>query len=315
MIEYLKIIIKNKKFIIITTLAAIISSVIISMPVFMKPYYESMSVFYPSNPQLSNKQSIFGTTPADFFGTKEDVDRLLSIANSVELMNYAVEKYKLMEHYEIDPKESKYPQYEVKDEFTSNYKAIKSELGGIEVKMLDTDSALAAEIVNDIVAKTDEINRGYIRQSQEKTIATLKDKIERKQKEIQLLSDSMFSVRNTYKLIDQGDQGISSPNMTKNFEEYAKGVEKYRVLENKKKGISFELNEASTLLGQFEAVMNNQISSVYIIEKAYPADKKSKPTRWLIVTGAMLFAFFVSSLAAVLFEKYKDIKKLLSEHE
>lgn len=312
MIELLKIIIKRKKFILITTTIAIIGSVVISMPSFMKPYYESISIFYPSNPQLSNKQSIFGNTVEDFFGTKEDVDRLLSIANSTDIINYVINKYKLMQHYEIDPKESKYPMHELKEEFSSNYKAIKNELGGIEIKILDKDSVLAATIVNDLVAKTDEINRGYIRQSQEKTISTLKNKIEQKKIEIQLLSDSMFSVRNTYKLIDQGDQGISSPNMNKNFEEYAKGVEMYRVFESRKKGASIELNDFVELYEQYNAALSNEFSSIYIIEKAYPADKKSKPIRWLIVVGAALFAFFVSALASVIFEKYKDIQKALS---
>lgn len=308
MVDLLKIMIKWRKPILLSCGIAILGSSIITLPFLMPPYYESVSVFYPSNPSLSDKQNIFGEGNAYFFGSKEDVDRLLSIANSMELKKYVIDKYRLMEHYDINPDKTKYPNYKLMLEFEDNYKAIKNDLGGIQIKLLDTKNNMAAEIVNDIVMKIDETNQTFISSSQIKIVTTLKTEIENKNKKINSLSDSMFFVRNKYKLVDQGIQGIGSSLQQTNFEEYAKGVEKYRVLENDKKGLEKEINKYNELYYQYEAAINNKIPSLYIVEKAFPAERKTKPIRWLIVTGSAMLMLFLASLIAVIIEKYKDIK-------
>ena len=44
---------------------------------------------------------------------------------------------------------------------------------------------------------------------------------------------------------------------------------------------------------------------MYLVQKAYPATKKSKPVRWLIVLGSVLLTFALSVVVIALLELYR----------
>jgi hypothetical protein len=74
--------------------------------------------------------SMLGSVVVDNFGSKDDVNRFISIANSKELIKFMVDSFKLRAHYNIE--EPGY--YYVSREFSGNYKAIKNDLGAIELQ-------------------------------------------------------------------------------------------------------------------------------------------------------------------------------------
>ncbi|MCC7466104.1 MAG: hypothetical protein IT261_07540, partial [Saprospiraceae bacterium] len=76
-------------------LIALLGSIGIALS--MDNYYESTTIFYPANQDLSKPEMIFGamTKVTEYFGTDRDVDRLLEIASSNELADYMIDRYKL----------------------------------------------------------------------------------------------------------------------------------------------------------------------------------------------------------------------------
>jgi hypothetical protein len=52
-------------------------------------------------------------------------------------------------------------------------------------------------------------------------------------------------------------------------------------------------------------------SSLYIVEKAFPADRREKPVRWLVVTLTVLITAFVSLIGVLLIEQIREIKQQL----
>lgn len=52
-----------------------------------------------------------------------------------------------------------------------------------------------------------------------------------------------------------------------------------------------------------ELALTTKISSVYLVQPAYPPTQKAKPIRWLIVAGATLFAFLLAVLAVSILER------------
>ena len=65
MLELLTIVYKWKWHISLFCAAAILSGVIFSGPRFMPPYFESFSIFYPSNPAATDRATLFGADGSD----------------------------------------------------------------------------------------------------------------------------------------------------------------------------------------------------------------------------------------------------------
>ena len=55
---------------------------------------------------MTDRQVLFsqstGEIEIDYFGTASDVDRILTIANTSSLIDYVINHFHLMEHYDID---------------------------------------------------------------------------------------------------------------------------------------------------------------------------------------------------------------------
>ena len=95
---------RYRKILIAVSLAAAIISSVVSLLIEEK--YKSTVIMFPTTTNSISKALI-----ADNFGGKDDVlelgeeeqaEQLLQILNSDEIRNRIVEKYDLMQHYEID---------------------------------------------------------------------------------------------------------------------------------------------------------------------------------------------------------------------
>ncbi len=181
MLELLTIIYKWKWHIGIFCALAILASVIFSGPKFMPPYFESFSVFYPSNPAATDRTTLFsedaGNRQINYFGTKTDVNRMLTIANSSGLMNTLIQKHDLVKHYKVDTTNKKHMFY-VAREFQGNYEAIKTDKDAIQIKILDQDPGVAASMVNDAVNYINDVNNSMIRDNKNRTLNILKDELD-----------------------------------------------------------------------------------------------------------------------------------------
>ncbi len=294
-IDLLKILGKWRRAIIIITSISLVGSIVVSL--LMPEYYKSQTTFYASNPALTDRQTLFNTqgrgeSTIEYFGTKKDVDRVLSIAKSSYLSSYIIYKFDLFKHYDIDTANTKYYLTKVNKEFEANYSPIKTDLGGIEITILDTDPKMAADIANEIVRKIDEINKMMVLENKKKIIKMFNDEKERKEIRVSQLSDSLSSLRSLVKT-NNGDNKIS---------------EKIQILKTRFDNTLDELNEISLLYEQHSLSTSEEISTLAVVEKAYSAEKKSKPIRWLIVVSSTFIALIFSIFCVIILEKYHQIK-------
>jgi uncharacterized protein involved in exopolysaccharide biosynthesis len=66
-----------------------------------------------------------------------------------------------------------------------------------------------------------------------------------------------------------------------------------------------------TLYEQYDISTKENVASLYVVEQAYPADKKSRPVRWLVCATAVLITAFIAIIGAILFEQIQWIKEQL----
>lgn len=259
---------------------AIITSGIITMPVIMKPYFASKAEFYPANPSAIDRNTLFSTERENYiayFGSSDDIDRIISLARSSGLAGMIIDKYKLLEVYDIDTNKVKQWRYAVRKEFDDNYSSAKTDRNSVEINMLDTDPNRAAAMVKDIVTYLDETNMAMIQKNKIKTAEELKEKVVLKSDEIEMLSDSVKKL-----------SGI-----------------KAQLILQKQTGLAEEINSLERLLSQYEISSSSKYASIYMVENPSPADKKSKPVRWLIVAATAILSFVLMSVLAVLLDLFK----------
>ncbi|MBA4302642.1 MAG: hypothetical protein C0424_00285 [Sphingobacteriaceae bacterium] len=151
--------VKWRKPLLVVTLVAAVASVIFSGPTFIKPRYKSTVVFYPATTNsvskaLLNENAYDRNDPLEF-GEEEQAEQLIQILYSDEIRQHIIDKYDLINHYDIKPN-SKYRYTQLAKKFSDNIRFRRTEYSSVEIEVLDTDPQIAANIANDIAALLDE---------------------------------------------------------------------------------------------------------------------------------------------------------------
>jgi capsular polysaccharide biosynthesis protein len=312
LLELIRLILRWKKPIMILCGTAIVASVIISDPHIIKPKFKSTTIFFAASPNMTSSQTLFVDNNAEYFGSSDDIDRLLSIANSAPLKTYIVQKYKLFEVYKIDSANTEYPNYKVMKELEENYSAVRNDKGAVEITVYDTDKQRAADMCNDIAAKVDEMNNNIILENKRRILSIYNIKIEEKQQQLQKLNDSIVNVKGLIQKISLTPASIRSADNNMEWKSPELLDQQLKVLEDQKKAGLKELNNTIGLAEQYKSTINSNVPTIFTLEKAYPSEKKSKPVRWIIVLGSLITAFAGSVIMAWCIERFRDIQKQLA---
>jgi capsular polysaccharide biosynthesis protein len=310
LVGFIKLLWKWRKPIIVVLIVTIIGSSVITDPHIMPPYYQSTSLIYPLNPNLTNSSNLFGDNAQGYFGGNADVDRILSIAGSVPLKMIIVQKFDLFRHYKIDSLKERYPTYAVLEELNDNYIFEKNDRGAIEITVQDHDHKIAAQMANSIVDEIDATNKRLLNENKTKILSIYETKLKQKKLEVQATSDSILILKQKFGLYNDINDLPSQVKASRAAEgsNYQAAMEKVKLLEEQRKGAIRELNNNTVLYEQYKSTIDSSVPTVYVLEKAFPAEKKSKPVRWLIVLASTLVAFLLSAFAVLLIEQFKNIK-------
>jgi uncharacterized protein involved in exopolysaccharide biosynthesis len=192
--------------------------------------------------------------------------------------------------------------------FLENYRAVKTENNAIEVSVLDVDPKVAADMANDIVSKIDEINRKHVNENKERQLTLFSEQIVQQQQQLQHYGDTLATLGQRYN-IKVSASGSESKNLVQGAD--LKIVEIYKALLSEQENLMKEMNKRISIKDQLEIATKNNASSLVILEKAMPADKKEKPMRMLICATVLFITFFLSLLGVLLIEQVADIRRQL----
>lgn len=197
---------RYKNLILKTCGAAILGTVIISL--LLPVYYKSTTTFYAASTDLSNPDKLFGNGQADseYYGNAEDIDRILTIAQGGEVLNYLVDKFNLYEHYDIDSTSVK-AKYAIALHFNDLYNVEKTKFDAIELSIEDENPIIASEIANAARMKIEEISTRLIKDSQKQQLETFENSIADSENMLIALSDSLVKLRSKYGIYDPETQG------------------------------------------------------------------------------------------------------------
>jgi hypothetical protein len=296
--ELYALLLKNKKTILFSTIGACIISVVATL--MMENKFLSTSKFYPISSNTLNVKNVLLDQETYFFGSEDDIDRVITLGQSAELKNFIIEKYDLVKVYEIDTQKSEYPLLVAKA-FDSHY----------VINVYDVDAHRASNMANDIRIKIDELNLKLLNENNFQLLQYYQNELEAKTNYIETLKFTIDSLKSKYNIKASSSTtmiGKQKIRMTNGSQQYQKGSTQVDALEVELLDQVSLLTRAKNKSSEIKLFIENLKTSISTIESAKPAFKKAKPVRSMIVAISTMLAFFVVALWIIvhhIFQKHR----------
>lgn len=176
------------------TLAGAVLSVIISL--LLPEYYKASTTFLTISPDQISIDGVFGNTNSrmQFYGSGDDIDRMMSVAESDALIDHIIETFDLYTVYDIDTTKVKAPLY-VRREFLSNYEVSKNARDAIELEISDRDRRRVAKMVTEARKQVNDISLTLVRGTQERSAQSLRREIASAEESLARIDDRIRELR------------------------------------------------------------------------------------------------------------------------
>lgn len=315
---------KWRKPLIIVTLVALITSTVVSL--LLQNKYQSAVILFPSTTSSISKSILTNDNGRDIdilrLGEEEEADQMLQILYSDEIRNKIIQKYNLQQHYDID-EDDKYKQTKLQEEYENNVTFERTKYVSVEINVLDHNPDTAALIANDIASLLDSVNNRMRREVAAQALKIISDELDKEKIYVKQLEDSLKVLRNLGII----DVGLQTERLTE--------LMATAVLQGKKQAAE-ELNKKLNLISSYAGVftdiqneiwtekqrlvllrnkyretlvdVNKSLQYKFIVNRAFAAEKKSYPIRWLIVVVSTLASYLLTLVFILFLESIKSIK-------
>ena len=317
---------KRKIPLIIITMAAAIISTLISFTI--TPKFRSSVVLFPASESPVSK-SLLQTNFQDRvgilgFGDEDQLERILQVLHSDDIRDHVVNQYNLMEHYEIDP-DGPFPLTKLFGEYSSNIKYKRTEYNSIVIEVMDKDPQMAADIANDIAAQIDSTMNRMKRDRALKALKLVEQEYMSSAQRAREFNDSITLLHKkgiiSYdaqieRLTEAYGRAVSENNRDAvreiedkmdEFQQYTGPFVYYWSMWSNEVGRLRDL-EFKYIEAKAEAEL--LLSNVFVLDKAYKAEKKAYPKKSIIVMVSTFASFVLAVMAFLFFESF--LRKLRS---
>ncbi|MDG1147663.1 MAG: Wzz/FepE/Etk N-terminal domain-containing protein [Crocinitomicaceae bacterium] len=318
--ESLLIFIWQKRMIIITvTIVAAIAATIVSF--LLTPIFKSSAIVFPAaTSTVSFSEQRNAKANSMDFGEEDQAEQLVQILQSSKIRTIIVNRYDLMNHYEIDSDDVN-KNYKLGKAWENHINFTRTRYGSIQIDVFDEDRFLAAEIANKIVQIIDTVKNEMV---QERTIPAFRinqrkiNQLEIEKNEILKKMDSLSQLGVVS--IEGRANLFSAYNESKNTTD--RTFFKKQIDVNLQYGATFDglemiRDEKITKLTKFEDAYeqaesdaNTLFNHKFIVEPAVVADKKAKPKRLIIILLATIGAFVFIIFALLINARVSELKKI-----
>ena len=309
---------KRRNIILITSLLAFISAVIFSL--LIEDKYESSVILFPSTTTSISRALLNDENykEKDFleFGEEEEAEQLIQILNSDEIRNHIIEKFDLMNHYDISP-EAKYRKTKLNKEYEGNIAFYRTKFMSVKIEVLDTDPNYASDIANEIASMVDVVRNKMLKKVAKQAFIIVEAEYNYLLTDINKIEDTLNQIR------AKGVQDYETQVEVLSLQYGAalvKGNDKAaRILSNKLDTLSKyggkylslvqqmeyereKLSDLGTVYSEARVNAESTIDQKFIVNQAYPAEKANYPIRWLIVLASTLATFLFTVIVLILID-------------
>ncbi|MDQ2769829.1 MAG: hypothetical protein M3Y54_04940 [Bacteroidota bacterium] len=320
------------------TLAAIVSTVVsLTLP----NIYRSTAVFIPTNPQSADPDRLVDGGKLELGGRAEDLDRAITIGQSQPVAEMIIRRFQLYQHYKAGTPGDDVADNYVLSEFSSNLDIVHNERDAIELTFIDRDKHLAAAVANTMVHVIDSVTQQLTLENRRTVLDLYRLRYESLSTNFERSRHELVGARHRYGIFGlemqgrymakeiietetalrkaEGGGGGSVAGLRRalhaltradggnliNLESYTRGVDSLSMFTARVADLQGRLVGARSAYESAALSLRGRVSSIYLVQKAYPATRKFKPVRSLIVIGSVLITFALSVLVIALLELYR----------
>lgn len=317
---------KRKIPLIIITVAAAILSTLISFTI--TPKFRSSVVLFPASESPVSKSLL----QANFqdrvgilgFGEEDQLERILQVLHSDDIREHIIDHYNLMEHYEIDP-EGTFPLTKLFGEYSANIKFKRTEYNSIVIEVMDKDPQMAADIANDIATQIDSTMNRMKRDRAMKAFILVEKEYLSSVRRARELNDSLSIINKkgvvTYdaqfeRLTEAYGKAITENNdkatkiIEAKMEELQNFTGPFVYYWNMWSNEAIRVRDLTAKYIEAKAETELTLSHVFVLDKAFKAEKKAYPKKSIIVLVATFASFVLAVIAFLFFENF--LRKLRS---
>lgn len=173
----------------------------------LKNYYQGKTVFYAASQDLFKPEKVFGggTTEMYYFGSGEDIDRILTVGNSHAVIDFLIDSFDLWKEYKIKPGTPK-AKFKMRKAFRENYNILLTKQDALELTVEDTNPERAAAMANAATRVIDHQVKSIIKNSQIALASSYQRSITSKEKLMQNNLDSLILHREKSGIYDPEGQ-------------------------------------------------------------------------------------------------------------
>ncbi len=165
----------------------------------LKDYYRANTIFYPASLDLSKPDQLFGnnTREMEFYGSGQDLDRLLTICTSNQLKDNLIGEFDLYQHYKIDSS-SQYAKHKIRKKLDKLLHVTKTKYDAVDLSIEDIDKELATNMTNRAREIVNSLSHDLVVKRLQDVAAVYQKSIEEKSAYAKNLIDSLYHLRKIY---------------------------------------------------------------------------------------------------------------------
>lgn len=291
LLDIIKTIFKYKWIIVLLCAVTFVGTALISL--LLPNYYKATTVFFAASEDLAKPESLFSELGSnirtEYYGNENDIDRLMTVAQSNELKDFLIDTFNLYEHYKINPAGKK-ARYKARLKISKYYDILKTDRDALELSFEDKSPDFAAQVSNAARKKIELIALQLIRNNQSKGLQANKTNLNEKSQLQQVLADSLTALRNAYGVFD--------------------GIEQTKDLAGLMIEMENDLTYAKARLGQYQKLSGRGVRDSIVYLQA-----KVEGMEVTLDTLNKKMIFWQEGLAAVMDteKQYFDLSQRLSE--
>ncbi len=318
---------KWRKPLFIITVAALLASILFSSPLFITPKFKSTVIMFPTSSNSISKALLGENTDEKQdilqFGEDAQSEQMLQILNSNKIRDRIIQKYNLMKHYEISP-ESPYKYTKLYKRYDENVSFRRTEYMAVKITVLDRDAVVAANMANDIAELLDSTKNAIQKERAVKAYKIVADEYTKLKADVQKKEDSLTSLRE----LGIHDYETQAEMMNQQLAiELAKGNKAgIKALEGQlailakyggpyvslRDALEYDKKKLSEVEGKYDEARidaTEVLPQKFVVNSAYPAEKKSYPVRWIIVLVSTLSAFILGVIILAVLDSVSGYSK------
>lgn len=184
-----------------TTLAAIIYT----MPYFYPPQFASSAIVYPASSERYDFWNLIKDHEVYLYGNAKEAEKIINFAGSESVAMFVIDSLDLWKEYDIDPKGTS-PKYYALEEFYGNIDIKKAEGAGVQILAYDIDPQRAADIVNLIIYKVNQLNRDLMNHQRKEIIRIYEGVLNQHSQLYQSYQDTTKEIREKYNIFSYREQ-------------------------------------------------------------------------------------------------------------